>query len=72
MPKMVAHTMENMESPPALLVWRGWGERLRTRLGDRWKLCLVSDKISERKARGGEGRLEWVEAGGPGSVGVLV
>jgi len=56
MPETVAESIEGMEPSPAVMVWRAWCERSWTRSGLSWTLFLVSEKISARKARGGEER----------------
>ena len=63
MPETVAQRIERIEPSPAVIVWRAWGERSWTRSGFSWRLFLVWEKISARKARGGNG---WAEGEGEG------
>jgi len=55
-PETVTQRMERKEPTLAVMVCRAWGDRSWTRLGLSWRLFLVSEKISARKARGEEGR----------------
>jgi len=58
MPETVAQRIERMDPSNAALVWSASGERSWTRSGFSWRLSLVSEKISVRKVRGGDGCAE--------------
>ena len=62
----VSYRMDRVDPSPAEMVWRACGVRLRTRVGSKWRLCLVSEKTSARKVRGG-GSL-WTGAGEAASL----
>ena len=49
----VAHRMERVDPSPSDMVWSACGVRLGTTAGSSWRLSLVSEKTSARKARGG-------------------
>ena len=49
---------ERMEPSPTVKIWSACGDRSWTRSGFSWRLSLVSLKISDRKARGGDGCVE--------------
>ena len=66
MPETVAHRMDRVDPSPAEMVWRACGVWLGTRVGSSWRLSLVSEKTSARKASGG-GSL-WTGEGEAGSV----
>ena len=65
-PETVAYRMDRVDPSPAEMVWRACGVRLGTRVGSSWRLSLVSEKNSARKARGG-GTL-WTDEGEAGSL----
>ena len=71
MPETVAERIERMEPSPAVMDWRAWVVRSWTRSGSSWRPFLDSAKISDRKARGGEGREEGDGEGGSWRQGVL-
>ena len=52
-PETVAHRMDRVDPSPAEMVWRACGVRFGTSAGSSWRLSLVSEKTSARKARGG-------------------
>jgi len=71
MTETVAHRMQRVEPLPAVMVWRAWDERSWTMSGLSCRLFLVSETISARNARGGDGRTEGDGEGGSWRRGVL-
>ena len=71
MPDTLTHRMKSMEPSPAMIFCKALGERSVTRLGDSWRLFLISENICTRKAGWGGWAVGGTERRGLGETGSI-